>query len=156
MGNIGNFEVVRAKNIATGGKCYLSDFGFGVSQVLPILVQGLIMNPETQLLVEQPEAQLHPTAQLELGSYFADIWNNRGVASIIETHSDNILLRLRRLIAKGELKPHEVSVAFFDVEDKMPVIKNLNIDDDGSMQEGLPLEFFGANIIEGLNLGAGK
>ena len=75
------------------------------------------MNPYTQLMIEQPEAQLHPTAQLELGSYFADIWKERRVGSIIETHSGNILLRLRRLIANGSLNPEDVSVAFFDIEE---------------------------------------
>ena len=143
-----------ATNSKTEARSYLSEFGFGVSQVIPILVQGVVMNPHTQLMIEQPEAQLHPTAQLELGSYFADIWKKRQVGSIIETHSGNILLRLRRLIAKGDLNPEDVSVAFFDIEEGRPVVKNLSIDSDGSMQEGLPMEFFGADIIEGLELGA--
>lgn len=143
-----------ATNSKTKARSYLSEFGFGVSQIIPILVQGVLMNPYTQLMIEEPEAQLHPTAQLELGSYFADIWKKRDVGSIIETHSGNILLRLRRLIAKGDLNPEDVSVAFFDIEEGKPVVKNLSIDSDGSMQEGLPMEFFGADIIEGLELGA--
>ena len=143
-----------ATNSKTKARSYLSEFGFGVSQVIPILVQGVLMNPYTQLMIEEPEAQLHPTAQLELGSYFADIWKKRDVGSIIETHSGNILLRLRRLIANGFLNPEDVSVAFFDIEEGKPVVKNLDIDSDGDMQEGLPMEFFGADIIEGLELGA--
>ena len=71
------------------------------------------MEPYTTLMVEQPEAQLHPTAQLEMGGFFADLWNKRKVGSIIETHSDNILLRLRRLIAKGDLSHKDVSIAYF-------------------------------------------
>ena len=108
-------------------------------------------------MVEQPEAQLHPTAQLELGSYFADLWKQRKVGSIIETHSDNILLRLRRLIGKGELSHKDVSVAFFTFDEgnrNMPIVKNLDINEDGSMQPGLPMEFFGADIEEGFLLGA--
>ena len=146
-----------AKNKTTGADVLIADYGFGVSQCLPILVQGAIMAPQTTLMVEQPEAQLHPTAQLELGSFFADLWAKRQVGSIIETHSDNILLRLRRLIAKGELSSQDVSVAFFTFdEDKgnMPIVKNLDINGDGSMEAGLPMEFFGANVIEGLQLGA--
>ena len=115
------------------------------------------MAPQTTLMVEQPEAQLHPTAQLELGSFFADLWKKRKVGSIIETHSDNILLRLRRLIAIRELSPEDVSVAFFTFDEdneNMPIIKNLDINEDGSMEAGLPLEFFGANVMEGLRLGA--
>ena len=146
-----------AKNRTTGANVLISDYGFGVSQCLPILVQGALMPPYTSLVIEQPEAQLHPTAQLELGSFFADLWNKRNVGSIIETHSDNILLRLRRLISRGDLSHKDVSVAFFTFDEddnNMPVVKNLDINEDGSMQAGLPMEFFGADIIEGLNLGA--
>ena len=147
-----------ARNKATGADVLIADYGFGVSQCLPIFVQGAIMPPHSALMVEQPEAQLHPTAQLELGSFFADLWKERKVESIIETHSDNILLRLRRLIAKGNLSHEDVSVAFFTFDQdnrNMPIVKNLDINEDGSMQPGLPMEFFGADIIEGLNLGAG-
>ncbi len=107
-------------------------------------------------MVEQPEAQLHPTAQLELGEFFAKLWTQKQVGSIIETHSGNILLRLRRLIARGDLPNQDVSIAFFTIDDEsnMPTIKNLDINKDGSMEQGLPMEFFGADIIEGLQLGA--
>ena len=145
-----------ARNKTTGADVLIADYGFGVGQCLPILVQGAIMAPQTTLMVEQPEAQLHPTAQLELGSFFADLWTQRQVGSIIETHSDNILLRLRRLIAKGDLSHKDVSVAFFTFDEEppnMPVIRNLDINEDGTMQPGLPMEFFGRNIIEGIQLG---
>ena len=146
-----------ARNKATGADALIADFGFGVSQCLPILVQGIIMAPQTTLMVEQPEAQLHPTAQLELGEFFADLWTQLQIGFIIETHSDNILLRLRRLIARGDLSHEDVSVAYFTFDEangNMPVIKNLDINEDGTMQPGLPMEFFGADIFEGLQLGA--
>jgi len=146
-----------ARNKTTRANVPIADYGFGVSQCLPIFVQGAIMSPYTSLMVEQPEAQLHPTAQLEMGSFFADLWKKRNVGSIIETHSDNILLRLRRLIAKGKLSHEDVSVAFFAFDEdngNMPIVRNLDINEDGSMQPGLPMEFFGADVIEGLKLGA--
>ena len=148
-----------ARNITTEADVHIADYGFGVSQCLPIFVQGAIMPPYTTLMVEQPEAQLHPTAQLELGSFFADLWKRQSVGSIIETHSSNVLLRLRRLIANGELSPDDVSVAFFTFDDtnhNMPIVRNLDVNEDGSMEAGLPMEFFGADIIEGLQLGAKK
>ena len=85
-----------------------------------------------------------------------DLWTQKQVASIIETHSDNILLRLRRLIARGDLSHEDVSVAFFtfDEENNMPTVNNLDINEDGSMEAGLPMEFFGRNVIEGIRLGA--
>jgi len=145
-----------ARNKATGAEALIADYGFGVSQCVPILVQGAIMAPQTTLMVEQPEAQLHPTAQLELGSFFADLWMRRQISSIIETHSANIILRLRRLIARRDLSHEDVSVAYFtfDEESNMPTVKNLDINEDGSMEAGLPMEFFGADIFEGLQLGA--
>ena len=148
---------VFARNSATGADIPIADYGFGVSQCLPILVQGAIMPPYTSLMVEEPEAQLHPTAQLEFGSFFVDLWRERKVGSIIETHSDNILLRLRGLIARHELSHEDVSVAFFTFDENngnMPIVKNLDISEDGSMQPGLPMEFFGASVLEGMSLGA--
>ena len=145
-----------ATNKETGAETHIGNFGFGVSQCIPIFVQGAIMPRYTSLMVEQPEAQLHPTAQLELGSFFSDLWRERTVGSIIETHSGNILLRLRKLVAEKKMDADDISVAFFDIEDEKAVIKNLDINPDGTMEDGLPMEFFGADIIEGLELGAAK
>lgn len=149
-----------AVNDKTGAKTpRIADFGFGVSQCLPIFVQGALMPPHAHLMIEQPEAQLHPTAQLELGSFFADLWKTRKVGSIIETHGDNILLRLQRLVAKGDLSTEDVSVAYFandEEKDNMPIIKNLDINEDGSVEDGLPMEFFGKSLDEVLKMGMGK
>ena len=173
---------VKGRNADTQAIVSLSDFGFGVSQCLPIFVQGAMHHRGQLLVVEQPEAQLHPTAQLDLGSFFAELWKDRGVPSIIETHSPNILLRLRKLISQGHLSVSDVSVAFFKIgkgsrparqflDDRLEeyglglersgrfpavVVKNLAINPDGSLgskDEGLPLEFFGADIREALDFG---
>lgn len=148
----------RAVNKNTGAEAYLADFGFGVSQCIPIFVQGAIMphSPNHLLLVEQPEAQLHPTAQLEMGSFFADLWKLRHVPSMIETHSSNIIMRIRRLVANGTLAPSDVSIAYVCVKKKMPIILNLDIDREGNLEKGLPMQFFGQDIIEGMELGAAR
>ena len=152
----GNNKFCEAKNRKTGKTVNIASFGFGVSQCLPILMQGMLMRPHSHLIVEQPEEQLHPTAQIELGSYFADLWLKHEVCSIIETHSDGELLRLRRLVAKGDLSSEDVAVVYLHEEEGVPKISNLDINaDDGSI-EGLPMEFFGRIVIEGLNMGAKK
>lgn len=148
-----------AINDKTGAKTYIDHFGFGVSQCLPIFVQGALMPRHAHLMIEQPEAQLHPTAQLELGSFFADLWKTREVGSIIETHGDNILLRLQRLVARGDLSTEDVSVAYFandEEKNNMPIIRNLDINEDGSVEHGLPMEFFGKSLDEVLKIGMGK
>lgn len=171
---------ISGRNPQTGAVSALGDFGFGVSQCLPIFVQGAMHHERQLLIVEQPEAQLHPTAQLEMGSFFADLWNLRKVPCLIETHSGNILLRLRKLISKGELRPEEVSVAYFTLGERSSpsrrkddevweslgrpsdgrfpavVVKNLDLNPDGSIgskEEGLPMEFFGADLKEALDFG---
>ncbi|BCL34171.1 AAA family ATPase [Nostoc sp. MS1] len=142
----------RAKNKLTGAESYLVDFGFGVSQCIPIFVQGALLSRGQLLIVEQPEAQIHPTAQLEMGSFFAELWTQRGVPSIIETHSENIIIRLRKLIATGELDSKDVTVAYFYIKDNSVQIKNLDINSDGSIEKGLPMKFFGADILEALSI----
>ena len=68
-----NLLNVNAINVKTKSRHNIAEFGFGVSQCMPILVQGLLMRRGTHLFVAQPESHVHPTAQLELGSFFADI-----------------------------------------------------------------------------------
>ena len=84
------------------GRNSLADVGFGVSQVLPILVQGMLMRPGGIFLVQQPELHLHPDAQAGLADFFFYL-GAQGVPCIIETHSEYLLLRLRRRLAEGKM-----------------------------------------------------
>jgi len=141
-------------NAKTKGETFLSDFGFGVGQCIPIFVQGALMRPHQLLMIEQPEAQLHPTAQIEMGSVFANLWTQRKVMSLIETHSPQIILRLRRLIARGELSAEDLSLAYVYVDaNGIPSVKNLDVDSAGNLEKGLPMEFFGADVLESMKLG---
>ena len=143
-----------AMECRTGTSVSFSDMGSGLSSVLPVLVQGCALDAGDRFLVEHPERCVHETAQLELGSFFADLWRERGVMSVVETHSMNILLRIRRLVNNGALRPDDVSVTFFDIVEDQATVRNLDIDEDGRLLDGPPMSFFGASIIEGLNLGA--
>jgi len=145
----------RARNKLTGSDIYLADFGFGVSQCIPVFVQSTLLSRGQLLMLEQPEAQLHPTAQLEMGSFFADLWNTRGVPCLIETHSQNIILRLRKHVVGGDLNAEDVSIAYFHIEGNTVRVKNLDIRPDGSLDEGLPMRFFGADVLEALEMEAG-
>jgi hypothetical protein len=83
-----------------GTRANLVDVGFGVSQVLPVLVQGLLMRQGGIYLVQQPEIHLHPDAQAGLADFFMYLAVH-GVITIVETHSEYLLLRLRRRLAEG-------------------------------------------------------
>ena len=153
----GDLSQCLAKNMDTGAEHNLAEFGHGLSQCFPIFVQGAIMPRYSTLICEQPEAHTYSGTQLELGQYFADLWKEKRVASIIETHSDSILLRLRRLISTGQLKSSDVNVAYFSVKHNGEVtVRNLSIENDGAMEEGLPMEFFHQNIWEVLEMGEGS
>ena len=142
-----------------GPETDLSALGHGTASSVSILTAGALLEPEATLIVEHPEIGLTPAAQLAMGQYFADLWQERQVCSIIETHSDKLLLRLRRQVARGRLDPEDLSIACFTADpDKgnMPIVKNLEVNPDGSLSPGLPMAFFGADIIEGLAMNAGE
>lgn len=88
------------------------DVGFGVSQVLPVLVALLQARPGQLVYIEQPELHLHPRAQQALASVLADA-ANRGVRVVAETHSSVLLLAVRTLVAQGKLAPDLVKLHWF-------------------------------------------
>jgi hypothetical protein len=91
----------------------LPDVGFGVSQVLPIIVQGLALPKGGTLLVEQPEAQLHPRPQAQLADFFCALVEE-GCNCVIETHSEAFFRRLHlRTLLDPELAS-QVAVYFVD------------------------------------------
>lgn len=84
----------------------IADVGFGVSQIFPIILEGLRMPSKHTLLLEQPEIHLHPNLQMQMADYFISLaLSNKKV--IVETHSDHVVNRLvRRIIedTNGKLK----------------------------------------------------
>lgn len=81
----------------------VSNVGFGISQVLPIIVSGLIQKESEILLLEQPEIHLHPGAQMCMADFLVSMaMHNKGV--IVETHSDHIINRVvRRAMESKEI-----------------------------------------------------
>ena len=81
----------------------LTHVGVGVSQVLPILVMCLLAEPDTTIIIEQPELHLHPKVQTLLGDFFLSM-ALLGKQIIVETHSEYIInrLRFRAAAAQGQ------------------------------------------------------
>jgi len=113
----------------------LKDIGFGISQILPVLIQGFSSKPGTILILEQPEIHLHPHAQAELGDILIAI-SQRGVRLLIETHSEHLLLRLQRRIAENyqkqnEIKPDDLSFYFVEHLENQSKIHEVTISETG-------------------------
>ena len=90
----------------------IADVGFGVSQVLPVLVALIVAKPGQLVYLEQPELHLHPRAQVALARVLADA-AQRGVRVVAETHSSLLLLAVQTLVAEGDLSPELVKLHWF-------------------------------------------
>ncbi|OCR01475.1 hypothetical protein BCD67_18430 [Oscillatoriales cyanobacterium USR001] len=143
-----DFFALRLIDKYTGVNVSLADVGFGISQVLPIIVQSMLSR-ESTLLIEQPEIHIHPRLQAELGSLLAECtkppFRNQ---FIIETHSEHLMLRLQKLIRKGELKPDDVSVIYVDRGSDGSKCLHLRLDEEGDFIDEWPDGFFEEDFNE--------
>ena len=162
MGLIDNFRVKKIAenrqeyevNVQTKGSMDwvdLPDVGFGVSQVLPVLVQCFYAPQGSIILMEQPEIHLHPNAQSALADVMIDVINSRengadrNIQLIIETHSEHFLRRLQRRIAEDVVSQEKVSAYFANVTKTPATLDPLQIDMFGSIKNW-PENFFGDEI----------
>lgn len=126
----------------------LPDVGFGVSQVLPVLVQCFYAPPGSIVLMEQPEIHLHPNAQSALADVMIDVINSkenghdRNIQLIIETHSEHFLRRLQRRVAEDVIPQEKVSAYFANITKIPATLEPLKIDIFGNIQNW-PENFFG-------------
>lgn len=110
----------------------IADVGFGVSQILPVLVALLVAKPGQLVYLEQPEIHLHPRAQEGLAQVLADA-ANRGVRIVLETHSELLLLTVQSLVAEGKLLPEKVKLHWFTRrEDGITEIHSADLDRQGA------------------------
>lgn len=111
----------------------IADVGFGVSQVLPVLVALLVAEPGQLVYLEQPELHLHPRAQYALAKILAET-AQRGVKLVVETHSALLLLQVQTLVAKGNLDPNLVKLHWFSRsdEDGTTSIESADLDENGA------------------------
>lgn len=114
------------------------DTGIGMSQVLPIVVRALKRcDEETLVIIEEPETHLHPAAHGNLASLIVESLKQGNKNYLIETHSLNFVLRLRRMIAEGSLKPEELGIYYVDFveENNFSLVKEIAVDEFGRVNE---------------------
>jgi hypothetical protein len=128
------------------------DIGFGVSQVLPVLVNAAAMR-EWLIAIEQPELHLHPAQQAELGDVFIEsALGERRNTFLLETHSEHLILRVLRRVretTEGKLpagatpvRPEDVSVVFVEPTAKGALVRHLPVTPDGDFGAPWPGGFF--------------
>lgn len=121
-----------------------TNVGFGLTNVLPVITAILTSSPGTLLLIENPEAHLHPHGQSEMGKLIA-IATNSGVQIIVETHSDHVLNGIRVAVKNKQAIAENIKIHFFerqwkDVEVNHQVISPV-LDKNGRIDRW-PIGFF--------------
>lgn len=115
--------------------------GFGLTQVLPIVVAAVSAREKDILLVENPEVHLHPTGQARMGMFLAEVAAS-GAQVIMETHSDHVLNGVRRAVKAGTLHPKQALLHFFSPRGgKLNQVVSPTLDSDGNIDEW-PVGFF--------------
>ena len=118
----------------------LPDVGVGTSQILPILVQGLVASTGATLFLEQPEIHLHPKVQADLADFLLEV-SQRGVGVIVETHSEHLMTRLQRRIAEEALDPEDVALYYVTPSRDGSSLQRVVIDEFGQIPSA-PEGFF--------------
>lgn len=153
LGLINNFSV---KEIATGSNYYqavvqsreggpdvaLTDVGFGVSQILPVIVLLYYVPAGSTIILEQPEIHLHPLAQAELADLIINVSTHRNIQVIIETHSEHLLLRLQRRVAESTIGSDRLALYYSEAFGAESRLRKLEIDNLGQL-EAWPENFMG-------------
>ena len=107
--------------------------GFGITQILPIIVAALSLPQDSLLLIENPEVHLHPAGQARMGQFLADV-ASAGIQVIVETHSDHVLNGIRRAVKAGRIPAEEVALHFFRPRTpNLPQALSPTLDSSGSI-----------------------
>jgi hypothetical protein len=147
---------VRVKAPGRSQEVLLTDVGFGVSQVLPVITECFYAPPHSTVILEQPEIHLHPAVQAGLADLFIESISMReggaprDIQLIVESHSEHLVRRLLRRIAEGAVDPQDIAMYFISPGRLGSRITPLNVDTYGNVLNW-PENFFGdqtTDIVE--------
>lgn len=141
---LGDAAAIVLTDKRSGVRLSPADVGFGISQVLPIVVE-LSARTNAIIIVEQPEIHLHPAMQADLADLVIESVQASGRANqvILETHSETLMLRVQRRIREGVLNATEVAVIYVDQDsDGRAIARELRMDDRGEFIDDWPHGFF--------------
>jgi AAA ATPase domain len=147
---------LRLRDLRSGRWANFADLGSGIGQAFPVIVEGLRTPPGGMFLVQEPEIHLHPDAQLAMADFLIALVNS-GRRVIAETHSEALLLRIRRRIVeathrRAELGHEDLSVLIVEQAERGPSrVRHVSIDDLGQLT-GWPSGFYEDTTKERLEL----
>ncbi|MDP2036184.1 MAG: AAA family ATPase, partial [Ignavibacteria bacterium] len=130
----------------------ISNVGYGVAQVLPIIVEVLLASKNQWFSIQQPEVHLHPRAQAAFGEFVFNFFQKMRINFLIETHSDYIIDRFRSKYKGSDLSDEDSQVLFFQKNELGNEVKSIRIKKDGNYAENQPKEFREFFINEELRL----
>lgn len=129
-----------------------SNIGYGLSYAFPVLVAGLCAYKGQVLIVDSPEAHLHPRGQSRIGRFLSHV-ASAGVQVIVETHSDHVLNGVRLAIRDQVLSSSDSAIYFFNAErsEQQPPVNAVRVDRDGNLS-AWPKGFFDQSESDLANL----
>ena len=150
----GSLLIIKLKDLRNNVEVTPSDVGIGISQILPLLVQGLSevateergtrFNASNIKCVEQPELHLHPKLQANIADFFIEtVTQNKSLRWILETHSESLLLRLQKRIRAKKIDPSLLSIVYVNpTKNGCSEVLELRLDEDGDFIDEWPNGFF--------------
>lgn len=146
---ISPFEIIIKYN---GTPIKLTNVGYGVSQILPLIVE-MLSSRRTTFSIQQPEVHLHPKAQAAFGSFLYKACTNEEHTFLIETHSDFTINRFRHSLNRGQSKKEISSqVLFFERTIDGNKVSKISISNSGNYKTELPDSYRDFFIDEELKL----
>jgi hypothetical protein len=146
----GDFTVLALEDVRHSEPVLVSPraVGYGIGQVLPIIVQSLLMHGGL-MLVEQPEVHLHPRLQSALADLFVESAATGRAQLLIETHSEHTVLRVLRRVREGVLRPEDLAILYVELDqDGVAFVRRLPVDAEGELADGWPGGFFDDRLAD--------
>ena len=128
-----------------------TDVGQGMVQALPLILSSFMPSPNENLInvFEQPELHLHHAAHGNLAERFSESTMDSSKRYLIETHSQNFILRLRRLVAEGKLDKENLAIyyIYFDEDKGESNLRRISVNAGGEV-DFWPTNIFNESLDE--------
>lgn len=126
------------------------NFGFGISYLLSIIVTCLIATKGSTIVIENPEAHLHPAGQSHMGQFLAQMIE-AGLNVVVETHSEHLINGIRLFCLKNSISPENICINYFSLEESGTKVQRINLSEDMNIVDW-PEGFFDQEEIDMLEM----